>query len=425
MRDWPPVIETVPRWAHGRTLPFAAASSLVIAVVIIGVVGARTGGGDSQAGAPADPGAAVGSDAAVATTSTLATTTTAPRTTISEALHLGASGPEVTRLQERLAALGFQPGPVDGYFGELTQASIWAYQKLVRGVDYRVPDGIVTPEMWLELQEPLPIEARRPEAGKHTEIYLPEQALIVFDGERPLFISHISSGELEEPGDDFNRGQEWCEEVTIDPGEAGNENGTEPLKKGVCGNAWTPGGVYEFYRKVEGVRESRLGGMLNPVYFNYGIAVHGAYNVPRHPDSHGCIRIPNLISATFQNLVQTGEQVFVFDGVEEPETYGAQSGLWDWADPNYTTTTTATTAPPTTAAATTQAPTTAAPTTAPPTTRPPAPTQPATTRPPVTQPPTTRPATTQPATTAAPTTTAAAPTSTLAELTPDALLPAD
>ena len=137
----------------------------------------------------------------------------------------------------------------------------------------------------------------------------------------------------------------------------GTTTGTEPIKKGVCGNSWTPGGVYEFYRKVEGNRESRLGGMLNPVYFNYGIAVHGAYNVPLEPASHGCIRMPNLISPTFFNLVNIGEQVFVWDGVEEPEDYGAQSGLWDWADPNYTTTTTSTTttttapvAPPVTAA---------------------------------------------------------------------------
>lgn len=404
---------TVPRWASGRTLPVAAAAGLVAVVGLIGAIGARTGGSgaDSPAGGPT-PTVAAADSSVLATTTSLVTTTTTPKTTIAGPLKLGDSGPEVERLQLRLAELGFQPGPIDGYFGELTQAAIWAYQKLVRNVDYRVPDGVVTPDMWLELQDPLPIQARRPDAGKHTEIYLPQQALIVFDGNRPLFISHISSGQLEEPGDDFNKGREWCEEVTIDPGEAGNENGTEPIKKGVCGNAWTPGGVYEFYRKVEGVRESRLGGMLNPVYFNYGIAVHGAYNVPRYPDSHGCIRIPNLISATFQNLVQIGEKVYVFDGVQEPEVYGAQSGWWDWDDPNYTTTTTL---PPSTTAATTTAPPTTQPattpaTTAPATTRPPA-TQPPTTRPATTQPATTRPATTQPATTAAPTTssTAAAP----------------
>ena len=85
--------------------------------------------------------------------------------------------------------------------------AVWAYQKLVMGVGFKDPDGIVTPEMWLALQDPLPVHARRPEAGRHTEIYLPQQVLVVFDGDTPVFISHISSGELEEPGDDFTQGQ--------------------------------------------------------------------------------------------------------------------------------------------------------------------------------------------------------------------------
>jgi hypothetical protein len=150
--------------------------------------------------------------------------------------------------------------------------------------------------------------------------------------------------------------------------------------------------------------------MLNPVYFNYGIAVHGAYEVPRHPASHGCIRIPNLVSAAFQDLVEIGEQVFVFDGVEEPEHYGAQSGRWDWADPDYSTTTTTDTTTATTApASSTEEPATS---TTPPTTPPPA-TRPATTAPPTTQPPTTRPAppTTRPPA-PPPTTTTAPPTTT-------------
>jgi hypothetical protein len=205
----------------------------------------------------------------------------------------------------------------------------------------------------------LNVHARRPQAGFHTEIYLPQQVVVVFDGDTPKFISHIASGELAPPGNDFTKGQQWCEEVTIDPGELGNETGTEPIKKGVCGNAWTPGGAYAFTRKVEGKRESRLGGMQNPVYFNYGIAIHGAYNVPLHPASHGCIRIPNAISKMFFDMVDVGQPVFVWDGVKEPEDYGAQSGLWDWADPNYTTTTTT---PPTTVAPTTTKP---APTTQP------------------------------------------------------------
>jgi hypothetical protein len=162
-----------------------------------------------------------------------------------------------------------------------------------------------------------------------------------------MFISHASSGELADPpGNDFAKGADWSAEVTIDPGELGNEKGTEPIKKGVIGNAWTPAGVYKINRKFEGKRESRLGGMMNPVYFNYGIAIHGAFQVPLHPASHGCIRIPNLVSPTFFNLTDKGQQVYVFDDKEEPEEYGSPPGLFDLPDPNYSTTTT-TTPPPT------------------------------------------------------------------------------
>ena len=106
--------------------------------------------------------------------------------------------------------------------------------------------------------------------ANHTEIYLPEQVVIVFQNDKPALITHISSGD----------GDEWCEEVTISPGERGNEPGTEPLKKGECGISNTPGGVFKYDRQVEGIRESGLGSMWNPVYFNYGIAIHGALNVP-------------------------------------------------------------------------------------------------------------------------------------------------
>jgi hypothetical protein len=145
-------------------------------------------------------------------------------------------------------------------------------------------------------------------------------------------ISHISSG----------TGEEWCEEVTISPGEYGNEDGEEPLKRGECGVSITPGGVYSVYRQVEGVRQSALGGMYNPVYFNYGIAIHGAINVPLQPASHGCIRVPNPISSEMQDLIENGDQVFVFDGEKDPEVYGPQPPRFNWRDPDYVTTTTST-----------------------------------------------------------------------------------
>ena len=188
------------------------------------------------------------------------------------------------------------------------------------------------------MQDPIVVVPRRPDAptANHTEIYLPEQVVIFFIDDKPALITHMSSGTDEE----------WCEEVTISPGERGNETGTEPLKKGECGISNTPGGVFEYDRRVEGIRESGLGSMWNPVYFNYGIAIHGAMNVPLQPASHGCIRIPMTLSDYFQTLVADGDKVYVFDGVKEPELYSEREMLptFNWADPDYTTTTTTTTA---------------------------------------------------------------------------------
>ena len=257
---------------------------------------------------------------------------------ISQTLGKGSAGVEIKMVQDRLIELNFDPGEPDGVFGERTRQAVWAFEKLVMGVPRDDITGKVDAQMWSRMQDPLEILPRRPDATpNHTEVYLPEQVLIVFRGNVPAIITHISSGTASSATD-----EEWCEEVTISPGEQDNETGTQAIKKGVCGVSWTPGGVYKFYRLVVGRRESQLGGMYNPVYFNKGIAVHGAQEVPAVPASHGCIRMPMHISEYFQTLVSKGDQVFVFDGVKEPEEYGAQVPRFNWVDPNYTTTTSST-----------------------------------------------------------------------------------
>ncbi|CAN0511306.1 unnamed protein product, partial [Phaeothamnion confervicola] len=118
----------------------------------------------------------------------------------------------------------------------------------------------------------------------------------------------------------------------------------------------TPGGVFRFTRRYEGNRVGPLGGMWNPVYFNYGIAVHGAKNVPDTPASHGCIRIPMFIADYFPDLVKNRDLVYVwgFNG-KEPENNTKNDSLpsFNRADPNATTTTSSTTTTSTTTPATT------------------------------------------------------------------------
>ena len=54
-------------------------------------------------------------------------------------IKLGSTGSAVIKLQQRLGDLGFNPGAVDGVFGENTKAAIKAFQRSVGLKD----DGIV------------------------------------------------------------------------------------------------------------------------------------------------------------------------------------------------------------------------------------------------------------------------------------------
>ncbi len=350
-------------------LPAVAAAGLLGTVVLAGI--ALGGGGDDGEGVVV-PASAEGVSQVASSLPPLTVPESIPDVTaeiedapevekvpLTRTLSKGLAGEDVQRVQQRLTDLGFVPGPIDGIYGDQTIKSVWAYEKLVLGVPSNAPTGKVTPEMWDRMQDPFVIQPRRPNATPdHTEVYLPEQVLAVFHDDVPVMITHMSSG----------TGEEWCEEVTISPGEYGNRDGEEPIVRGECGVSNTPGGVYTFYRQVEGIRDSALGSMWNPVYFNYGIAIHGALNVPLQPASHGCIRIPLNISESLQDIVGMGDQVYVWDGVREPEENGSPPPTFNWLDPNYetTTTTSTTTVPETTtteAPATTVADTTPAPTT--------------------------------------------------------------
>jgi hypothetical protein len=81
------------------------------------------------------------------TSTTPATPNTAPPASpvtlaAGETLSLGASGEDVTKVQNALAAAGHDPGPVDGSFGPQTQAAVQSFQQ-AQGI---TADGIVGPE---------------------------------------------------------------------------------------------------------------------------------------------------------------------------------------------------------------------------------------------------------------------------------------
>jgi hypothetical protein len=309
--------------------------------VVVVVIGA-TEGDDTVAENPGDATASSTTVDPMAAPSTTPTTTIA-KVPLASTLERGSSGPEVAMVQERLHAMGFDPGPVDGAFGTMTTQAVWAFEKLVLGTPRAEATGRVTPAMWDRMQDPLDVRPRRPTGGllDHTEIYLPEQVMVVFHLDVPVLITHISSGELDEEG----QPAVYCEEVTYDTDNSGDLL-EEPVTEFVCAYAKTPGGVFRYDRKVEGIRNGPLGDMWDPVYFNFGIAVHGALSVPLEPASHGCVRIPMHISEYFQGLVELGDTVLVWNGEKEPEdiTYDESLPSW-WAEtpPELTTTTSSTT----------------------------------------------------------------------------------
>ncbi|MEX0846917.1 MAG: L,D-transpeptidase family protein [Ilumatobacteraceae bacterium] len=378
-----------------RWLPAVAAGGVLLVVVVAGMSGGGGSASDDTA-IPAADSAVVDSGLTVPASTQpniVVESTVSPitKTTLSVPLTPGAAGDEVKMVQQRLTDLGFAPGPVDGFYGSGTQQAVWAYKKLVGGMDSYLDlarsdsASTVSPEMWQAMQDPIVIQPQRPlgAGSTHVEIYLPLQVLIVFTDDVPTLIAHISSGELDEQG----QPKLWCEVLTYDTDNQGRPL-TEPRVADECAYAKTPGGVFKFTRRVEGNRLGPLGGMYNPVYFNYGIAVHGAKNVPKVPASHGCIRLNMDIAEYFPSLVDNGDRVYVWghDG-RQPEDYSKKDRLPSFNAPNpnstttssSTTTTTTATATTTPATTTTKPPpttTTAAPTTTadpPPTTGPPAP----------------------------------------------------
>ena len=330
------------------------------------------------------------SDLAAPTTEPEATTTTTtiPKSVLSAPLSKGMQGAEVKMVQQRLNDLHFDVDKVDGIFGSNTEMAVWAYQSLILNLRGKDVTGKISTELWDRMQEPLGLENKRPQATPtHVEIFLAAQTMALYVKNELRLITHVSTGS----------GEHWCSVPRIlpKPGSTTTSTVAGQRPQRICGLSLTPGGKYRVQYKRDGWYDVTLGKVFNPIFFNAGIAIHGYEEVPKTPASHGCVRVPMHVAKYLPDLIREGDQVYVWDGVADPEKYGAQRPPFDEPDPTDTTTTvapttTTTTMKPTTtvAATTTTKPVTPTPTTAAPTT---------------TKAPVTTVATTAAATTAAPT----------------------
>ncbi|MBF8187284.1 murein L,D-transpeptidase [Nonomuraea sp. K274] len=207
----------------------------------------------------------------------------APRKT----LRLGAKGEAVTWMQERLIELGYRPGKADGRYGGTTLAAVWAFQK-VNGIK---PTSTIAARTWDALEAPKAPKVLAPN-GKPTraEINLTKQIMVMYVDGRPELISHVSSGSA----------VPYCETAMW-----------QGKEQRFCGSATTPTGNYRTTWRTSGWHRSYLGELYNPIFFNGGIALHGALSVPLYPASHGCVRLPMNVAEVLPGMLGKGVPVHV------------------------------------------------------------------------------------------------------------------
>ena len=140
--------------------------------------------------------------------------------------------------------LHFDPGPVDGVFGQDTDVR---GRSRSRSCSACRATARIGPLVKLGLEH-FKYTAAKPKAeADRVEINLDTQVLTVYKNWQPILITTTSTGS----------GEHFC----------GGADG--------CQYAITPAGHFHFYYLHKGWDKGKLGKMWNPYYFNGGIAVHG------------------------------------------------------------------------------------------------------------------------------------------------------
>ena len=263
---------------HPRFLCVAAALTLTLAACGSSPSHPKAAPATQAAPVPAPP-----PPSAPATT--LATIPPAPPVSVPDAgLGTGDQGPPVLALEQRLDALHYDVGKVDGVFDDDTGYGVIAFQK-VNGMPR---SGRATPDVAARLAEAQPPAPLVPNGGPtRVEIDLPRQVLLLYENGPLDRIVSISTGS----------GQDYC-------------------SKSGCDTAVTPPGRYAVDYHADGWVHSDLGWLYNPVYFDSkkGLAIHGFQDVPSDPASHGCVRIPMSAADWFPDKAPKGTPVYVSDG---------------------------------------------------------------------------------------------------------------
>lgn len=195
---------------------------------------------------------------ATTTTTVASTTTTVESSPDLRPLRRGHRGDDVAALQQRLEALRYWVGPVDGVFGWLTEQAVFAFEKA-----HALPvDGVVDTADRDALADPAPLRAQSTD-GVVWEIDKTAQLLkLAQDGEVT-----------------------WAWNTSTGTEQPYTHDGRRKM-------ADTPVGQYQVEWDYDGVRNGSLGRLYRPKYFHRdGLAIHGYGRVPPQPASHGCVRV--------------------------------------------------------------------------------------------------------------------------------------
>jgi hypothetical protein len=109
-----------------------------------------------------------------------------------------------------------------------------------------------------------------PGAGKHVEVDISKQVMVLANHHKPQHTIHVSTGAPATP---------------------------------------TIRGHYRFYSRQPGFNSS---GMYYSVYWHGGYAIHGYHSVPPYPASHGCVRNPIPESVFIYDWVKIGMSIYVY-----------------------------------------------------------------------------------------------------------------
>ena len=188
---------------------------------------------------------------------------------------------QIKEAEQRLAALGYWTGPVDGVFDACSRAALIAFQKW-EGRPVTAKLTLAEIEAIRASETP---KARDP-GYAHVEVDVDRQVLLIVNEEGGVRMLPVSTG-----------------------------SGKPFVVDGQTSVAYTPRGRFVVYDKTYGWEDGVLGSVYYANYITGGIAIHGYETVPTTPASHGCIRIPMFAAREVSKLLRLGTIVLVYDKV--------------------------------------------------------------------------------------------------------------